>query len=76
MEIDAAVGGQDHDDPAAEPPTPRARERRLPGVAAALSRPLLGSGLAHWGGSTAPRGTRDEPVDVTGPGAPGRLPAT
>ncbi|MFE1396274.1 hypothetical protein ACFW3Z_25695 [Nocardiopsis alba] len=76
MEIDAADGDRDHDDLAAEPPTPRSRGRRLPGVAAALSRPLLGSGLAHWGGSAPPRDARVEPVDVTGPGTPGKLPAT
>lgn len=51
---------------------PAASPRRLPGVAAALSRPLAGTGLAHWGGP-APR---HEPVDVAGTSRPGRLPAT
>ncbi|MFC9941356.1 hypothetical protein [Nocardiopsis alba] len=72
MEIDA-TGGQDHDDPAAEPSPQRSRVRHLPGVAAALFKPLHGQALAHWGGTAPPR---NEPVDVTGTGSPGRLPAT
>lgn len=77
MEIRTAVGGQDHDDLAAEP-TARRRSRPLPGVSAALSRPLHGAGLAHWGGP-APGGKTPKPtvpVDVAGTGRPGRLPDT
>lgn len=59
---------QEHD---GDETIPAAR-RRLPGVAAALSRPVAGAGLAHWGGP-APR---HEPMDVAGTSRPGRLPAT
>lgn len=59
----------------AEPPPRRSRERRLPGVATVLSKPLHGQALPHWGESTPPRDARVEPVDVTGPGTPRELPA-
>lgn len=73
MEIRTAVGGQDHEDLAAAP-TPRgSRSRMLPGVAGALSRPLHGAGLAHWGGP-APGREAQEPVDVVGTGRPTPLP--
>lgn len=78
MEIRTALGGQDHDDLAAEPASSRPRSRSLPGVSAALSRPLHGAGLAHWGGP-APGGKTPKPtapVHVAGTGRPGRLPAT
>lgn len=62
---------QEHADDRQEAATPAVR-RRLPGVAAALSRPVAGAGLAHWGGP-APR---HEPVDVAGTSRPVRLPTT
>ena len=46
----------------------RGRGGSLPGIAAALSRPAAGDGLAHWGG----RRPRREPVDVAGRSLPGR----
>ena len=73
MEIRTIPGGQDHDDPAAEPASARPRSRMLPGVTGALSRPLHGAGLAHWGGP-APGHEAQEPVDVVGTGRPTPLP--
>lgn len=78
MEIRTALGGQGHDDLAAEPASSRPRSRSLPGVSAALSRTPHGAGLAHWGGPPPGREAQDPvvPVDVAGTGRPGRLPAT
>lgn len=75
MEIRIVPGTQEHEEPAAELASARPRSRPLPGVSAALDRPLHGAGLAHWGGP-APGHEVQEPVDVAGTGRPGRLPTT
>lgn len=46
----------------------RGRGGSLSGISAALSRPVSGNGLEHWGG----RRPRREPVDVAGRMLPGR----
>lgn len=73
MEIRTAAGGQDHEELATAPTPRRPRSRMLPGVIGALSRPLHGPGLAHWGGPAPGRETQ-EPVDVVGTGRPTPLP--
>lgn len=63
------VDGEDQEQDVAQP---EKRGGSRSGIAAALGRPPLGGGLAHWG--EAP--PRRDPVDVAGPTRPGRLPST